>query len=131
MTHMEFRKAGFIPFTPRQWEDYKNRVSAIIPSNGISTDDILANPATREFIANYTEKNFVDGETVEKRRLQGITFKLAVMNIDTGGPDPKQFPIVNEYKFHHIYRTNYFSYDGDKIIVRSIDVVPKDIIVPS
>ena len=124
-------KPGFIPFTPKQWDDFKERMMTIIPREALSSDDVLRDPVAKQFIHNYAEANFIDPDRVAKLKLQGITFKFANMEIDTGGKEPVSYPIVNEYKGHHIYRTGYFARDGQSIVMKYIDVVPeKKIILP-
>ena len=126
---MEYKRPGFIPFTEKQWNDYKARMMAIIPKEALSSDDLLKDPAASQFVKNYAEENFTTPKNVEELRQKGITYKFAVMNIDTGGVNPVSIPIVNEYKGHHIYRTAYFVKDGSEVKIKYIDVVPKDIII--
>ena len=125
-------KPGFIPFTEKQWINFKERMITIIPREAISSEEVLRDPDAKQFIHNYVEANFIDPDRVAKLKLQGITFRFANMEIDVGGREPVSYPIINEYKGHHIYRTGYFAREGKAIVMKYIDVVPeKKIILPN
>ena len=94
----ELKRPGFIPFTPKQWDDFKNRMMTIIPREALSSKDLMKDPEAMQFVRNYAEANFVDPEKVAKLKLQGISFKFANMDIDVGKQVPVSYPIVNEYK---------------------------------
>ena len=120
----ELKRPGFIPFTPKQWDDFKARMMTIIPREALSSEDLMRDPEAMQFVRNYAEANFIDPEKVTKLKLQGISFKFANMDIDVGKQVPVSYPIVNEYKGHHIYRTGYFVRDGQTFKMKYIDVIP-------
>ena len=92
----------------------------------------MQDSAAKLFIKNYADENFINDKVVLERAKEGISYRLAVMNIDVGGPEALQFPLVNEYKFHHIYRTGYFVKEPNgSIKMKYIDVVPKEIFIPA
>lgn len=128
---MELKRPGFIPFTEKQWMEFKERMMTIIPREALSSEEILRDPEASQFVRNYADANFCDPIQVEKFKQIGITFKFANMDIDVGKDSPISYPIVNEYKGHHIYRTGYFARDGKSFVMKYIDVVPeRKIIVP-
>ena len=117
-------KPGFIPFSERQWNDFKERLSVTVAREGVSSEELMTDPEAQQFVKNYANTNFVDSDKTEKLRQQGITLKFAVMTISTKDGD-FNYPIINEYKGHHIYRTGYFSRERDKsLVMKYIDVVP-------
>lgn len=118
-------KPGFIPFSEKQWEDFKARMMYIIPREALSSDDLLKDPQASEFVKNYAEANFINPQKVNDLKKQGISLRFATMSIEVGAPEPISYPIVNEYKGHHIYRTGYFVRDGSTIKMKYIDVVPE------
>ena len=111
----KYRNGQVIPYGPKDWSDYKNRLSQEIPQRALSTEDMLRDPESAQFVKNYAEKNFVDGQTSMELRSKGITYKFATLTYDFGG-DTKLFPIVNE-------KVN------DKVEIRTVEVAPKAVII--
>lgn len=118
-------RPGFIPFTEKQWNEFKERMMTIIPKEAISSNELAQDPQAAQFVKNYADANFLDPTKVEQLKAKGITLKFANMSIDIGAPTPISFPLVNEYKGHHIYRTGYFVRDGSTIKMKYLDVVPE------
>lgn len=117
-------KPGFIPFSERQWNDYKQRLAVTVAEEGVSCEELSTDPEAQQFVKNYADTNFTDPTKTEELRQKGITLKFAVMNISTNRGD-FNYPIINEYKGHHIYRTGYFSREANQsLVMKYIDVVP-------
>ena len=119
------KRPGFIPFTEKQWNEFKERLMYIIPREAISSNELAQDPQAAEYVKNYADVNFLDPVKVDQFKAKGITLKFANMSIDVGGPQPINFPLVNEYKGHRIYRTGYFVRNGATIGMKYIDVVPE------
>ena len=124
MDDPRFYKPGFIPFSEKTWDKFKSKMMTIIPREAISSNELLQDPVAAQFVRNYAEANFLNPQKVEELKQKGISLKFANMSIDVGGPEQISFPIVNEYKGHHIYRTGYFVRVGSTITMKYIDVVP-------
>ena len=124
------KQSLLIPFSEKQWIEYQERLSMILSEKALSGDQLSKNGDFREKIINYVEKNLQDPKIVEERIKNGETYKIAMMDIKTN-EGTTTYPIINFYRGHHVYKTEYFYVKEGTVEVGTVDVVEKpSIIVP-
>lgn len=129
---MEIKKAPFIPYSEKQFNSYKTNLTDRLIQYGLDCDQIIAHPTAKSFIAAYAENEVINERKDLSRKLQGITMKFTHMDIQVGKENVRTFPIINEYKGHHIMKTYYFYEDGatSTMKVGCIEVNPSPLIIP-
>lgn len=104
---MEFKPAKNIPYTRETWEEYKNRLAAILREKALDGDQIFKDPETKNYIVSYMESELLSEKKENERLILGTNIRLVHMEIETS-TGKRVFPIVNEYKGHHLMKTFYF-----------------------
>ena len=126
---MEIKPAGRIPYTEKVWEDYKLRLADTLRNNALDNDQIFNDPAAKSFIVSYVDKELMSEKKDSERLILGTNIRLAHMDIETSS-GKRTFPIINEYKVHHLMKTYYFYKDKDEVKMGCVEVKKTPIIIP-
>ena len=126
---MEIKPAGRIPYTEQVWIQYKERLANTLREKALDTEEIFNDPDAKNFITNYMENELMSEKKDAERLILGLNIRLAHMELETS-EGKRVFPIVNEYKVHHLMKTYYFYRDEDHSIkMGTVEVVKKSIIL--
>lgn len=118
-----------VPYTERQWNDYKARMMTTLPKDAASGQEIAEDPNFKQFVSNFVMSRVEDPEKKEADRKAGISQRLANMEVKSS-MGTIMYPIVNEYKGHYVMKTYYFKKGPGGYQVKTIEVVPTGIIIP-
>ena len=119
-----------VPYSKRQWEDYQARMMAILPMDAATGDQIAADTEFKNFVAKFVFDQMEDPILKETNHRNGITFRLA--NMEVSSPEGTvMIPLVNEYKGHYVKQSHYFKKEKGAYVVKTIEVVPTSIIIPT
>lgn len=119
---MEITPAGFIPYTEKTWNEFKEILATILDREALDCDFLSSDPKLKNFIVNFAEQELLS-ETKDAERIKSKTnIRLSNMVIQTSR-GTKQYPVVNEYKGHHLMRTKYFKRNGESIEFGVVEVV--------
>lgn len=125
---MEIKPAGRIPYTEKVWNDYKVRLADTLRKKALDSDQIFKDPVTKAFILSYMEKELVNEKKDFERLTLNINIRLVHMDIEDS-TGKRTFPLVNEYKGHHLMKTYYFYRDGTTCKMGCVEVDPKPLII--
>ena len=125
---MEIKPAGKIPYSEKIWNDYKVRLADTLRKKALDSDQIFKDPVTKRFILSYMEKEIVNEHKDFERLTLGLNIRLVHMDIEDS-IGKRTFPLVNEYKGHHLMKTYYFYKDGDSCKMGCVEVNPKPLII--
>ena len=126
---MEIKPAGKIPYTKNVWDEYKERLAHTLRTRALDGDQIFNDPVAKAYIVSYMEKELVNEKKDTERLILNINIRLVHMDIETSS-GKRTFPLVNEYKGHHLMKTYYFHKDeNNKIIMECVEVNPKPQII--
>lgn len=123
--------AGFIPYTEKTFNEFKERLAATLLREALDTTALNSDEQLRNFIINYSQTELLseqkDAERIENR----TNIRLSNMVFESGGRQ-REFPVVNEYKNHHLMRVRYFRRNGESVEFGVCEVLegPK-LIVPN
>ena len=109
---MEIKRATNIPYTRETWEEYKNRLAAILREKALDGNQIFNDPVTKNYIVSYMESELLSEQKENQRLILGTNIRLVHMEIETS-MGKRVFPIINEYKGHHLMKTYYFYKQDD------------------
>ena len=127
---MEITPAGFIPYTEKVWNEFKVRLATTLEREALDSAALTSDPKLKEFIVNYAEQELLSEEKDQERIKNRTNIRLANMVIETSRGQ-REFPIVNEYRGHHVMRVRYFKRNGESIEFGVVEVVEKPhIIIP-
>ena len=127
---MEITPAGFIPYTEKVWNEFKVRLATTLEREALDSAALTSDPKLKEFIVNYAEQELLSEEKDQERIKNRTNIRLANMVIETSRGQ-REFPIVNEYRGHHVMRVKYFKRNGESIEFGVVEVVEKPhIIIP-
>lgn len=126
---IDFGGNKIVPYTERQWNDYKLRMMTTIPKDAATGDEITNDPDFKQFVSNFVFGRLEDPQQKEKDRQNGITFKLTNMEVNSS-EGTFVYPLVNEHRGHYVMKTHYFKKEAGGYVVKTIEVVPTGIIVP-
>ena len=126
---MEIKPAGKIPYTRQVWEDYKERLAKTLRDKALDCDQIFNDGKAKNYIVNYTKNELMNEKKDTERLILGTNIRLSHMEIEsTAGT--RTFPVVNEYKGHHLMKTYYFHKKEDtSIVMEFVEVDPKPLII--
>jgi hypothetical protein len=126
---MEIKPAGKIPYTKKTWDDYKDRLASTLRKRALDGDQIFKDNKAKEFIVNYMQNELINEKKETERLILNMNIRLVHMEIEsTAGK--RVFPVVNEYKGHHLMNTYYFHKKKDgSIVMESVEVNPKPLIL--
>lgn len=122
------KPAGFIPYSENQWKDFQARLAAELITKALDTSHLSSNPKMRDIIVNYGEQELRGPGKEDERLREGINLRFANFKIDTSSGS-REFPVINEYRGHHLMRTRYFTANGSDVEICICEVVPTKIIV--
>lgn len=126
---MEIKPAGKIPYTKKVWDDYKERLAYTLRERALDGEQIFNDPVAKAFILSYMEKELINEKKDTERLILNLNIRLVHMEIETTS-GKRVFPVVNEYKGHHLMKTYYFHKEDDgKIIMDCVEVNPKPLII--
>lgn len=126
---MELKPAGRIPYTKDVWDEFKIRLTNELSEKALDNDQIFNNSEYREYIVNYVDSELLSSKKESERLILGINIRLAHMDIETSD-GKKIYPIINEYKGHHLMKTYYFYKTDNKIDMGCVEVRKSTIIIP-
>ena len=119
---MEIKPAGKIPYTKKVWDEYKERLAHTLRNRALDGDQIFKDPKAKAYILSYMETELMSEKKETERLILNINIRLVHMDIETSS-GKRTFPLVNEYKGHHLMRTYYFHKDdAGKIIMECVEV---------
>lgn len=131
MESTEFYKPGFIPYTEKTWNEFKERLAVTLERDGLDSEVLNHDEALKNFIVNFAEKELLSEDKDKERIADKTNIRLANMVIDTSRGQ-RQFPIVNYYTGHHLMRVKYFRRNGQSIEFGVVEVVEKPhVIIPT
>ena len=125
---MEIKPAGNIPYTEKTFNEYKVRLANTLMDNGLDSDEIFKDPQLKQFIFNYVENELMSEKKDTERIILGTNIRLVHMEIETSS-GKKVYPLVNEYKGHHLMKTYYFYKYNDECRMGCVEVNPTNIII--
>ena len=125
---MEIKPAGKIPYTEKVWNEFKLRLADTLRNKALDNDQIYNDSNSKDFIVSYVEKELLAQKKDNERLILGINIRLAHMDIETS-EGKRTFPIINEYKVHHLMKTYYFYKDGNEIKMGCVEVKNSPIIL--
>lgn len=127
---MQVKPAGNIPFTEKEWNDFKERLANTLREKAYTTDVIFNDVELRNFIINFMESEIANEKKDTERLILGTNIRLAHMELETAN-GVQVFPIINTYKGHHLMYTEYFYKDETthECKLGRVEVVPKIILV--
>jgi len=125
---MEIKPAGRIPYTEKVWNEFKIRLSDTLRNEALDNEQIFSNPDYKNFIVSYVESELLSQKKDNERLILGTNIRLAHMDIETS-EGTKTYPIINEYKVHHLMKTYYFYKADDGIKMGCVEVNKKSIII--
>ena len=126
---MEIKPAGKIPYTKKVWEEYKLRLTHTVQEKALDADQIFNDPDAKNYIVSYMEKELINEKKEAERLLLNTNIRLVHMDIETN-TGTRTFPLVNEYKGHHLMKTYYFhKEDTGNIKMECVEVNPKPAII--
>lgn len=128
---MEITPAGFIPYTEKTWNEFKERLATILDREALDCSFLSSDPKLKEFVINYSEQELLSEQKDAERIADKTNIRLSNMVIQTSR-GVKEYPVVNEYRGHHLMRTKYFKRSGNTIEFGVVEVVEKPhIIIPN
>lgn len=104
---MEIKPAGNIPYTKNVWDEYKLRLANTLREKALDSDQIFTDPVTKNYIVSYMENEILSEKKENERLILNMNIRLVHMDIETS-TGKRVFPLVNEYKGHHLMKTYYF-----------------------
>ena len=99
--------------------EYKERLAMKLMKYNLHAEAIANNAEFKQAIENYVIENVIDATT--KNAIQGISKKLANMDIVIPNGEHVTFPIIHTYKYHNLVSTTIFYLD-DKGSFKAEDV---------
>lgn len=127
----ELKGAGRIPYTEKHWNEFKQKMAHTLREDALTGDEIFSDTEAKNYIVNYMEKSILTEKSENERLIMNINIRLAHMTIETA-TGPKVYPIILEYKGHHLMKVSYFyrnKQDSSKIEMGTLEVVPSSIIL--
>lgn len=109
---MEIKPAGNIPYTEKQFNDYKERLARTLMDKALDSDSIFMDTEAKQFITNYVETELLSEQKDMERLILNLNIRLANIDINTS-TGTKNYPVINEYKIHHLVKTYYFYRDTE------------------
>ena len=125
---MEIKPTGPIPYTEKTFNEYKVRLVNTLIKEGLDADQIFNDSEAKAFITNYVEQELMSEKKDTERLILGTNIRLVHMEIDSPR-GKKTYPLVNEYKGHHLMKTYYFYKKDNKIQMGVVEVNPTSIII--
>lgn len=126
---MEIKPSGRIPYTENIWNEYKKRLAITLRERALDGDQIFNDPIAKEYIVSYMEKELINEKKDAERIILNTNIRLVHMDIETNS-GTRTFPLVNEYKGHHLMKTYYFHKEDDgKIVMECVEVNSKPLII--
>ncbi len=125
---MEIKPAGRIPYTEKVWNEYKSRLAHELRTNALDSDQIFKDATAKQLIVSYMEQELVNEKKEAERLILGLNIRLAHMELETSEGN-RTFPIVNEYKGHHLMKTYYFYKDNNECKIGCVEVNPTSLII--
>ena len=112
MTAEQMQNIGidFSYYTAREVDMYKGRLAKAIEEQGLSTDDLLKDPAARQVLMNFVEDRLKKNK--KKYDIAGISHRLAVVELDKYVNNTSyklSYPVVHVYDVHNLKETIFFS----------------------
>ena len=89
--------------------EYKERLAMKLMKYNLHAEAIANNAEFKQAIENYVIENVIDATT--KNAIQGISKKLANMDIVIPNGEHVTFPIIHTYKYHNVVSTTIFDLD--------------------
>lgn len=89
--------------------EYKERLAMKLMKYNLHAEAIANNAEFKQAIENYVIENVIDATT--KNAIQGISKKLANMDIVIPNGEHVTFPIIHTYKYHNLVSTTIFYLD--------------------
>lgn len=89
--------------------EYKERLAMKLMKYNLHAEVIANNAEFKQAIENYVIENVIDATT--KNAIQGISKKLANMDIVIPNGEHVTFPIIHTYKYHNLVSTTIFYLD--------------------
>lgn len=112
---MEMRPDPGRPYSEKTFQDFKGRLSKVLIDRGIDADTAFSDAWVRATITNYV-KDMLMNEHQERIRLaSNVNIRLAHIEVGAGNTH-KVYPVVFEYRGHHLHKAIYFCYNDDKTI---------------
>ena len=125
---MEIKPAGNIPYTEKTFNEYKVRLANTLMQVGLDSDTIFKDSQLKQFIVNYVENELMNEKKDNERIILGTNIRLVHMEIETSD-GKKTYPLINEYKGHHLMKTYYFYKADDECRMGCVEVNPTKIII--
>lgn len=126
---MEIKPAGKIPYSEKTWNEYKERLARTLRERALDGDQIFKDPAAKAYIVSYMEQELVNEKKDTERLILNINIRLVHMDIETSS-GKRTFPLINEYKGHHLMKTYYFhKNDNGEIRMECVEVNQKPLIL--
>ena len=121
---------GRIPYTEKQWNDFKEKMSATLRENALDSDEIFNDPNAKNYIVNYMQTEILSEKSDNERLILNINIRLAHLTIETA-TGKRVFPVILYYRGHHLFKMSYFYRDklNNSIKMGTLEVNPKQIII--
>ena len=127
---MEVKPAGHIPYTEAIWNEYKERLVNTLREKAIDADTIYEDTDLKNYIVSYVESELMNEKKDNERLLLNTNIRLVHLEIDSKN-GKKVYPLINEYRGHHLMKTFYFYKDQDnQCKLGCVDVKQSSIIIP-
>lgn len=131
---MQLGPRGKSIYTEPQFYDYIGRLRTALFRNGLSSLDIVNDSVCKQYITNWVQTEVIDKK--ERDKICGVIKTLANMEVHFSGPDrdPIVYPIIHEYKGHHLIKSYYFARGtrpGEVVTAESIPVLKEKAILIS
>ena len=107
---MEITPAGKIPYTEKQWEDFKDRLAKTLREKALDSDQIFKDPDVKNYIVSYVESELLTEKKDFERLATNTNIRLVHMEIESSA-GKRTFPLINEYTGHHLMKSYYFYKD--------------------
>ena len=126
---MEIKPAGYIPYSEKTWEEFKERLVTTLMSKALNCDQIFEDTDAKNYIVSYVENEVLNEKKDNERLIMNVNLRFSNMEIE-GKMGKQVYPIINEYKGHHLFKTYYFYRDEENSIQMGCEEVnPHKIII--
>ena len=108
--------------------EYKERLAMKLMKYNLHAEAIANNAEFKQAIENYVIENVIDATT--KNAIQGISKKLANMDIVIPNGEHVTFPIIHTYKYHNLVSSTIFYNDENgRFVAEEIPLQESSLII--
>ena len=126
----QIKPAGKIPFTEEHWNRFKEKLANTLRTKALDSNQIFEDTDAKNFIVNYMQNEIFSEESENRRLILNINIRLAHLTISTKDGD-RPFPIILEYKVHHLIKVHYFTknIENNQVSMETLDVKESPIVL--